>query len=185
MLCSKLPAPSYVSFLQFLRMPVVGFCTVPFPDACSHTFVFPYVPAELAVRRADWINRAAGRAGEICVFDLPVTDCPPFRSYDRLPAFVTDDFHSIPPSEDIKIMLRRFPDHRAVVCTVIAFFRPQIEYHANGEQVEVRQGKPHFQAPQHEQCRGYFPVAFARFFLASTSVIRFVPHNSRISGRIS
>ena len=74
-----------------------------------------------------------------------------------------------------------------ILFAVIAFLRPDVQHHANGEEIEIPYGNPDLRAPEEKQRRGYFPAALDRtFFLAGfTSVFRLLPHSSRISGRIS
>ena len=89
--------------------------------------------------------------------------------------------------KNIEISLRRFPNiiNNLIFHRVIVFLRPNIQYETDGEEVEIRQGQTDLQTPEEEKRCSYFPVARTRFFLDSTSVMRLVPHSSRISGRIS
>lgn len=91
-------------------------------------------------------------------------------------------------SEDIKITLGSMT-HMHIGAfrgfAVIALFCPDIQYHTNGQEVEISQGKPDLQTSEKEQRRGYVPAAAPlRFFLTLPWVRRLSPHSSRISGRI-
>ena len=69
-----------------------------------------------------------------------------------------------------------------VLVIVVSFLRPDIQDHADGQEVEVRNGQPDLQASEQEKRCRYFPGAGTTFFLDSMSVTRFSPQSSRISG---
>ena len=72
------------------------------------------------------------------------------------------------------------------VCrVVISLFGPDVEYETDGEQVEIRDRNPDLHAPQQKQRRGQLTLGRSQFFLALTSVNRFAPQSSRISGSTS
>lgn len=68
---------------------------------------------------------------------------------------------------------------------VISLFGPDVEYETDGEQVEIRDRNPDLHAPQQKQRRGQLTLGRSQFFLALTSVNRFAPQSSRISGSTS
>ena len=65
-------------------------------------------------------------------------------------------------SEPVKITLRRVPySHAAVLVflSVVALLGPDVQHHADGEEIEVANGYPDLHTPQQEQRRRYFPAA--------------------------
>ena len=168
----KLPAPHNVFFLQPLDLSVelLGAVSLFDPGGQLGIILDPF--SELSVRHADRKGGPAGIADKIGVLNIPVPERFPFRLRKHRAATIT-------------VGLVGHPDGRSVIGTVVALLSPDIQHHPDGQEVEIRNGEPDLQAPKEEQCRGYFPVTFLRFFLASTSVMRLVPHSSRISGRTS
>lgn len=73
----------------------------------------------------------------------------------------------------------------AVGFGIVDFFSPHIQNEPDGQEVEIGDADPDLYASEHEQWSCQLPVGAAPFFLADTSVNRLLPHNSRISGRIS
>ncbi len=89
-------------------------------------------------------------------------------------------------SEMIEIHLSCQP-HRiplTILDVVVSFFYPDIQDHADGQEIEIRHGQADLQTPEQEKRRGYFPGAGLSFFLESMSVTRLAPQSSMISGRI-
>ena len=84
--------------------------------------------------------------------------------------------------EAIEITLR---SQLNVGCVVVSLLRPDVQNQTDGEQVEIRDRNPDLHAPQQKQRRGQLTLGRSQFFLAFTSVNRFAPQRSRISGSTS
>ena len=90
-------------------------------------------------------------------------------------------------SKRIEILLVRDPDriHALIFHAVVPLLRPDVEDHADGQEVKVPDGNPGLKASQEEQRCRHFPATAFQFFLDSTSVMRLVPQSSKISGSTS
>ena len=53
----------------------------------------------------------------------------------------------------------------SVLVVVVAFFRPDVQNHADGQEIEVGKGQADLQAAEQEKRRRYFPGAGIPFFL--------------------
>ena len=64
--------------------------------------------------------------------------------------------------EPVKINLRRVSDSHAIaliLLSVVALLGPDVQHHADGEEIEVANGYPDLHTPQQEQRRRYLPAA--------------------------
>ena len=94
------------------------------------------------------------------------------------------DVNRLLPLELVKILLPGNARLRlfAILVVVVTFLGPDIQNHADRQEIQIRHGQADFEAAQEEKRSGYLTGAGLPFFLDWISVTRFVPQRSRISG---
>lgn len=106
-------------------------------------------------------------------FSLPPLD---YRAYFALQISTIAQF-----SEPVEVSLRR---QLLVRILIVLPLCEHIIDQPDGQQVEIGYADTELHTAQHEERGGHYPLTFARFFLASTSVWTFRPHSSISWGRI-
>ena len=61
---------------------------------------------------------------------------------------------------------------------IIPAFHKHIIHHPDSQQIQIPDGNPQLHTPEKKQGSCHFTVCCIKFFLASTSVLMFIPHNS-------
>ena len=93
MVSSKLPAPFYICFFQFLHPPVECFRALSLLQAGSHLCVIVDPFPQRLIGRTDPLGFPAVWTFIIGVLNLPIPDRLPLRIWDHSTAFITDNLH--------------------------------------------------------------------------------------------